>query len=260
MSWIKILHLIQVAGTNSSLTAADNMLAQQTIIQDLQKLQVFLSSIVTPSSRATASATTNIATSKSGQSSSSSTKTAPSVTPSASYNGASGHLSSSSYSANKHSTTPSVAVSNQKSTSSMGTGPYYLVSTSTGSAGTSTITSNPSVSSASSVSDQHTSKSFQANLQNVGRSMQTTSGSWVPSIKYPTPTTYPTPPKKHSTFDPVVSKSLSNLDNYLHGLSSDGGFQDLDSLWREANTTIHPESLMELVPGSRRKKRKADGK
>ena len=65
---------------------------------------------------------------------------------------------------------------------------------------------------------------------------------------------------QQTTMDPEVSKSLSGLDRYIHGLwgSNESGF--LDTVWREAQTTIHPETLLGLEPGSRRKKRQADGK
>ena len=69
-------------------------------------------------------------------------------------------------------------------------------------------------------------------------------------------------PEILTTIDPEVSKSLSALDRYLHGGysgSNESGFLDLDSVWRAANTSIHPAALLELKRSVRRRKRQSDG-
>ena len=69
-------------------------------------------------------------------------------------------------------------------------------------------------------------------------------------------------PEILTTIDPEVSKSLSALDRYLHGGysgSNESGFLDLDSVWRAANTSIHPAALLELKRSARRRKRQSDG-
>ena len=266
------------------------MRAQKTIRQDLQKLQVFLSATAKPPSNVPVNATrsmattsnavnstssqmpksvqnvtslssitttTSIATSNATRSSaptanmstisnSSVATSAPSIVPSSNHNFVSGQPTSFPSSTMGKLITPSITVSNQKQSPNSGNGSYNH--------GNKTIRpttpSNPPALGLSTASNKNTTKDNLANLHHNGKVSQTASSAMlVPTFTYKTPTPYPSPPtRSHPTFDSVS------------GWGSDSGFHDLDILWREANTTIHPESLMELAPGNRRKKRGADGK
>ena len=88
------------------------------------------------------------------------------------------------------------------------------------------------------------------------------------TLKYDTPfwktaTPIAQPEILTTTMDPEVSKSLSALDRYINGGysgSNESGSLDFDTIWRGANTTIHPAALFKLKRSSRRRKRQTDGK
>ena len=295
----EILQQFQIAGTNSTLTAADNMLAQKTIIQDLQKLQVFFSASSKSSANAPATSTSHAVhttapfsksnqmakTVSSAQHSSSVTAKSSNVTSS----GAQSSITSTNIAAlNKNSVANAVSsVAPTSSQSLASVQPTSFQSSTIGKRVTSsfstqklspnksngslyhgnktigpTTLSNPPAMDVSSTNNKNITSSTSTNLQYTGMVHPTPShANLVPTFSYKTPTPYPWPPtKSHPTIESVVSKSIFNLNTYVNGWSSDIGYHDLDTLWRDANTTIHPETLMELVPGNRRKKREADGR
>ena len=253
------------------------MLAQKTIIQDLQKLQVFLSATSKPSAKAPSPSTkshvvpTLAVYSKSSQmaktvSSAPSSVTAISVTsvvnavssvaPTLSQNTFSVQPTSFQSPTIGKGSTSSFSI--QKLSSNKSNGSLYHGNKTIGQ----TTLSNPPAPSVSSINNKNVTSSSSTNLQYTKMGPPTPShANLVPTYSYKTPTPYPWPPtKNHPTIESVVSKSIFNLNTYVNGLSSDIEYHDLDTLWRDVNTTIHPETLMELVPGNRRKKREADGR
>lgn len=61
-----------------------------------------------------------------------------------------------------------------------------------------------------------------------------------------------------TTLDPEILKGLEQLKQYVQG-SASGTKRDLEMVWRNANTTLHPSTLLDLATGSGRSKRNADG-
>ena len=267
-----LFYPIQAATSNASLTLYDNYIAMKTIMDDLKQLQVYVSSTPKPVStpKSKTASTPKPGTNRSAQPSNQNTSTTKATL---SHKSSQASIPSSRYNHNINITAP---VTNGVQSSSQ---PSKYDTITSAKPGTEQKTSKANGYNHSWISkyqtrqaDSGSSKSSTGivNVENIKTTIKPASTFnnkvTTSSINSRQTTSSPTTKKttqqttQQTTMDPEVSKSLSGLDRYIHGLwgSNQSGF--LDTVWREAQTTIHPETLLGLEPGSRRKKRQADGK
>lgn len=263
-------HIIQVAGSNVTLTLYDNFLAQQTILDDLQKLHIYMSTVVKPATKVAHSTTEGVNTtinSHGSKSSQAALRTYPTLLAASSKTNPDKSISSDP-TKDYNSIKPPTSFDVRNLTPRMNTGLNTLLNTTTASDQSKSSTTKSRVN-ADMVNTfktpVNTIKDPLADLESTEKTMQPTSEAEISTSRSSDtskPTTFSMP--SPFTTESVVSKSLPALDNYLHGKSefnsNEGGYLDLNSIWRESNTTIHPGALLELERVRRRRRRQADGK